>query len=313
MQGFSYSHSPNIVERLGIGDGLRTEVLCTVLSTQTIQYMRWEALVNRMYSLLNSQTTTITKKEIIDVVSHPRRKAQSTLDDAVMSYKRVFDRIMERWLVTAAPVNELAIAGFSQQMNGSSLRSGVETDLQQVCSYLQNSPDHPVVSAGIAYIQVSRLAPLTVYNDWLAWIIAYVFLYRGGYNALDLLVLEQLPQKEKEWADQVERAKQHDNLTLWLEYWTHCFSREARRIRDVVVAAYQESLTGTPEFLWQLTDRQKEILVMLDQPGVRLTNKKVQKAWNVSQITASRDLTTLAGYGLIYAQGKGRSVYYTRV
>ncbi len=44
-----------------------------------------------------------------------------------------------------------------------------------------------------------------------------------------------------------------------------------------------------------------------------ITNKKVQKLFKVSQITASRDLAKLASVGLLFTHGKGRSVYYTKV
>lgn len=67
------------------------------------------------------------------------------------------------------------------------------------------------------------------------------------------------------------------------------------------------------EGFFELNDRQKSILNMLDQPTASITNRLTQKAYKVSQITASRDLAKLTTLGFLFSHGKGRSVYYTRV
>jgi Fic family protein len=61
-----------------------------------------------------------------------------------------------------------------------------------------------------------------------------------------------------------------------------------------------------------LTQRQRTILHLLDNPEAIITNKTVQTHCRVSQITASRDLGKLASLLLIAPHGKGRSVSYTR-
>ncbi|MCX6732604.1 MAG: hypothetical protein NTV98_03635 [Candidatus Roizmanbacteria bacterium] len=52
---------------------------------------------------------------------------------------------------------------------------------------------------------------------------------------------------------------------------------------------------------------------LFSTPGAKVSNRMVQKKFKVSQITASRDLAKLADSGLIFAIGKGRSTYYTKV
>ncbi len=64
---------------------------------------------------------------------------------------------------------------------------------------------------------------------------------------------------------------------------------------------------------FELNDRQTSILNMLDLPQGSITNRKIQKAYKVSQITASRDLAKLTTLGFLFSHGKGRSVYYTKV
>ena len=68
-----------------------------------------------------------------------------------------------------------------------------------------------------------------------------------------------------------------------------------------------------PNSFWQLNDRQKSILGFLENPDATITNKRVRSLFKISQITASRDLTKLANLGLLFAHGKGRSVFYTKV
>jgi len=109
----------------------------------------------------------------------------------------------------------------------------------------------------------------------------------------------------------LDLSKIQGNLTLWLEYFAFCLMHSLEKTADIVKnQKFQEDL---PASFWKLNGRQRQILETLDQPGVKITNKDVQKAHGISQITASRDLARLTNLGLLLAHGKGRSVYYTKV
>ena len=71
--------------------------------------------------------------------------------------------------------------------------------------------------------------------------------------------------------------------------------------------------TRLPISFFDLTERQKEIVRLSAHPEATLTNASLQKRFSVSQITASRDLARLTGLGLLFAHGRGRSIYYTKV
>lgn len=312
MITLGYSLSSKLEQHLKEIDRLREQVLCVVLPGKSAQYLRWETMVDRLYAAISPARPVITKKTIIEILSRPRVRVPGSKEDEVLSYKSAFDHVASEWLVTSSPVTTDTLVSLARIIRAGTFRG--KTDMDNLLDYLGRSPDHAVVTAGIGYLQMLRLEPVSSRIDWMAWLLAYLFLYKAGYNLNELIVLESLPQdRGKEWRHMVSEGKRHDNQTLWLEYFSACIRDEMRRVLQVVTAHYQDAIAGTPRFLWRLTDRQKEILLLMDQPGVRMTNKKVQKGWKISAITASRELSALASLGLVYPHGKGRSVCYTRI
>ena len=109
----------------------------------------------------------------------------------------------------------------------------------------------------------------------------------------------------------LEISKIQGNMTLFLEYFVYGMSASLEKIMDDI----RSLKTGEylPASFWKLNSRQKAIMETLENPEEKITNKQVQKRFNVSQITASRDLTNLTNLGLLLTHGKGRSIYYTKV
>lgn len=62
--------------------------------------------------------------------------------------------------------------------------------------------------------------------------------------------------------------------------------------------------------LSHLNKRQIDALRLMINEKKRLTNKEYRELFNVSKITAVRDLSKLAKEGLIVESGKGRSLCY---
>lgn len=59
----------------------------------------------------------------------------------------------------------------------------------------------------------------------------------------------------------------------------------------------------------RLTKRQREMVAWL-AAGETITNRECQERLGVSKVTATKDLSTLVGYGLAERVGEGRSVRY---
>jgi Fic family protein len=106
-------------------------------------------------------------------------------------------------------------------------------------------------------------------------------------------------------------SRAEGNLTLWLEYFAFCIMTSLEKTAEVI--KNQKFGKELPASFWKLNIRQKQILYYLENPDMKITNKEVQKMHGVSQITASRDLTELTTLGHLFARGKGRSVFYTKV
>jgi len=134
----------------------------------------------------------------------------------------------------------------------------------------------------------------------------------GGFVSKGLLCLDEYFKKDfVGYRENVEAVLGNKNLTLWLEYFAGAVVTQLEKtLTEVLSEKY--SLDVTRNF-FELNDRQKEIMSILDQPNVVISNKKVQKMFKVSQITASRDLSRLSTLGLLFTHGKGRSVYYTKI
>jgi len=135
-------------------------------------------------------------------------------------------------------------------------------------------------------------------------------LYKHGFDVRGLVVPEIEWAKNPDAHHQItKQMASSESLTTWLEYFTR---RTIHQLRDI---KNQLSLPHLPESLssYRITSRQKQILSFLEIPNTSITNKQVQSMFKVSQITASRDLSQLTTLGLIFARGKGRSIYYTRI
>jgi Fic family protein len=177
---------------------------------------------------------------------------------------------------------------------------------------LQAGSENPVIQAGVAQIQLVTLAPFTDGNGRTARLLALLFLYKAGFDFRGLLVLEEYFRRDlAAFQEATESVSKNQNLTFWLEYFAKGVETQLEKaLEDIASSRFK---THLPASFWNLNDRQKEILSILEQPGSTITNKKVQQLFKISQITASRDLSRLASLGLIFVNGKGRSTYYTKI
>ena len=115
----------------------------------------------------------------------------------------------------------------------------------------------------------------------------------------------------RNFQDIVSDAHTSKNITKLFGYFINAVAIESDKILRKI--RKREFITILPESYYDLTQRQREILSVLEQPGAQISNKTVQKRFLVSQITSFRDLSKLSSLGILFVHGKGRSVYYTRV
>lgn len=179
-------------------------------------------------------------------------------------------------------------------------------DIRHMLSYLEVKPEHPVIAASIIHYAFLT-EPIIPWDDGtLARTISMVILAKSGYNIRGMIAPEAIiAESPQTYERELVITKRQKTITSWLEYYTKIIMTAMDRLAH--------ELNNEPTKTLPLTSRQKTILSQLENPQNRMTNRAVQKIFKISQITASRDLSKLVAFGLLYPHGKGRSIYYTRI
>jgi Fic family protein len=254
---------------------------------------------------------------MIKLLSTQARSRLSSEKREVVNYKKALDYIKQDWLVSSrsvslSTVRKLYDIACKPTLGTSSRISANQKKLQPFIDYLDAGKDNPIIQAGIAQISTILADAYGEGNGSVARLVPYLYLYKHGYDFRGLLVIDEYLRKDLVSLKQaIESVARNKHLTLWLEYFTTGVLVQLQNAYKT--AASSKFQTDLPAAFWKLNDRQMDILNSLEQPGAKITNKKVQDKYKVSQITASRDLSKLTKLGLLFSHGKGRSAHYTKV
>lgn len=249
--------------------------------------------------------------EVPTIMSAPSRTRSLTPEkQAVYRYKQGLDYIGRNWYVNTSPVTLATAMTVSQFAEARKLQIQ-ERELIQLFEYLKSSTDHPIIQAAFVQMQIMCMEPFKEGNGRFSRLLGLLFLYKYGYDFRGLLVLEDYWRRNVAALELVKnKVMETKSLTIWLEYYAQAITTQLEKTLQKIKA---HEAIPVNKGIWDLSDRQKAILQILENPSLSLTNRKVQKMYKVSQVTASRDLSKLATLGLIVAHGKGRSVSYSRV
>ena len=319
MLNLSYNLSPILKDRLQKIDLIRRDILMIPLSPKIELQMRWDAMVNRTYNSLVLANNPLTKPEMVSILTSriifkkdKNKRKLSPDEENVVLYKKALNHISQHWLVPEKNVTVKDVLILYDIFCKGSLRLPASR-IQEALDYVQAHEDHPVIQAGVVGLGIVRIQPFSQGNGRLSRLLSYVFLYKNGYDIRGLIEFEKTWIQDKQtYLEAIKIALEVTSITLWLEYFSNSVLISLNQ-------AYKKIQDSTPENLdvhssfWNISDRQKSILSLIDQPGLSITNRDVQKQFKVSQITASRDLSKLTDLGLLFTHGKGRSVYYTKV
>ncbi|MBI4033094.1 MAG: Fic family protein [Candidatus Blackburnbacteria bacterium] len=316
METLSFTFSGALRNSLQKIDGFRSQILLSPIPPRVELRLRWEATLNRIYWSLALAGDPLPKAEIIKLLT-AEKKRPTQAEQEVLAYKKALDYISQEWLVSPRRVTMQTVIDLynisSRQTVGKHARLSYadENSIKHLLEYLQTGSDHPIIQAGIAQACLINIRPFFDGNGRVARLLGLLFLYKYGYDIQGFLVLSDYWRKDSKGLEYAtERSLKTKNFTVWLEYFAHGILVEVEKIaQNLKSPVFQTDLPAT---FWRLNDRQKEILVILEEPEATITNKKMQKHFKVSQITASRDLAKLASLGLLFAHGRGRATYYTR-
>ena len=316
MLDITYTVSPELASALKSVDEHRRNILLTPLSPKYSMVLSWDSMCGRIFHAHTLTGQAITKQEVANILSG-RTKDKSKPN--VLAYKRVFDYIKQEWLVNDSPLTEDVLISLHRnyyrgrnQFLSRKVLDRASEDFKYLNDYWQNSSENPVVQAGIVHMTILKMAPFAKNNEIAATLFAYLFLYKLGYDVKGFLVIEEfLANNREDYKDAVEQSLSYGNLTAWLTFFASGIADQLEKVERMI--SVQETTFHLTSSYWKLNDRQKAILAYFIKPDTKITNRKVQKQFEVSQITASRDLAKLARLGLLFTHGKGRSVFYTNV
>lgn len=309
MHTISYTISPVLQQRLREIETTRQRILLHPLSRTSVIKLSWDATVSRIYFSLHLAHNMVTHKEIEQILASPGRHLLTTSEKEIVNYKRGIDFISRDWLVNAKPIMPSALQTLYKLVTEDKARL-LEDELMEILVFLQTSREHTLIQSFIAYLQFTLAVPLNDVSGKVARLLPYLFLYKAGLDFRGLLVLEDyFYHNERLMRELYMAATNKESVTVWIE---HFVDRIASQLEETANRLSQMDRTEITDKLFLLSERQKDILSSFDQPGARITNKKVQQIFRISQITASRDLAKLATLGLLFSYGKGRSVYYMR-
>lgn len=318
MSFTTYNLSTNLQSRLKEAEMLRRRILLTPINPRKKLRLAWESEVERIYWSFSLTDNPLSKADITKTLLKDQKRL-SKEQKRIIAYKNALDFIRENWLVeerkitpkTIRDLFDIAIKPTTDNPNISKFNSKAK-NIEHLLDYLASGEENPIIQAGIIHIQLLILSPFEDGNGRISRLATYLFLYKNGCDYLDLFCLDEYLRKDLiALKEAVQSVSENQNLTLWLEYFVE---GTVVQLKKVVKNLESERFkTETPNSFWKLNERQKKILNLLQNPKEKITNNMVQKMFNISQITASRDLSRLKSLGLLFPHGKGRSIYYTKV
>jgi hypothetical protein len=316
MLPLAYTESVELKEHLHSIDALRQQILCVPLSPKMELKARWDAKTTCIYSSLALSHNLLSRGQVAKILANQTRHIPAEYKD-VITYEKALDYIQEAWAASAKPITISTVRTLAQMTLGipnetlERAITTVEPSIHTLLDYLENQADHPVLQAGIALCLLSTNAAIPSDSGIVARLTASAFLAKYGYDIRGLLTIEKhWLMNESSYSIALSSLKQQGNLNHWLLFYVSTMEANLHeRFEDLSnFKIHQDFASG----FWELNDRQKGVLTHLSDPTSSITNRKVQQLFNVSQITASRDLAKLNTLGLIFPHGKGRSITYTR-
>lgn len=310
MQSFSYTKTSTLIESLAKIDHLRQQILLIPLSPADELRLQWKFLQSRIHFALALQGILINQ-EHIDRYLSPGSQPPHHHASFIAGYKQSFDFLYHNWLVNKNVISPDDLQQFYKTYCGGSFTCN-EEELAANLTYVQINPEHPIIQASLTQLFILTNIPLSQQSEQFSHLVFYMFLYKNGYDVRRLPVYEEYYYTNLiSYKNMLTQLDKLTNVTVWLEY--NVIAVISSLEKTLLALSQQNTKDPQKETMSDLGERQKLIMNLFVQPAIKLTNKMVQRSFDVSQITASRDLAKLTRAGIIVSRGKGRSTYYTKI
>lgn len=313
MLVIAYTKNQSLSDKLELLDTLRKDLHVMPLSREHLYARQWNVTLSRISCALTHQGYTLSPQAIEKYLADG--SYTSTKAVATRKYKEALNLIRTEWYVTPVAISPHTISTLdsfiTQNKRGTlSKRTPIEKlyDLKQLLTYIQSGDEHPIIQAGIVYIEIIQKDLIPYSGHLVGILLASMLMYKYGWDFRELIVLEKiLDPHSAEYRYAFDATKTNNNASIWLDFIVDALITEIQALLGVSTSGAE-----TP-FMEVLLPRHIRIMSLFDNPLVRITNKILQEKFGISQITASRDLAKLTDMGLLKVHAKGRSTYYTKI
>ena len=310
----AYTFSPLLQSLTSSIDQYRTHILTTPLLPRKETALRTFATQNRILTALSHAHIPMTAQELTRLLTTPPKRPHPIEQEALL-YRQALSYIHDEWTgtllhPTASLIEILMHISLPRSFrNISRIIEDATPDITKLLAYLHAANDHPVILAGITHAFMTQSPLHNTSKGRITFLLMSLILARSGYDVRGMLTLEStLTSDHKAYTHALASIASYGQMTIWLEYFATCVLEAYKVLEERVRLSAKHPEESSTSLL---NDRQKQILLLLDTYGAKITNREVQKRFRISQITASRDLTKLVAKGFIASRGKGRSISYT--
>lgn len=301
MANNSFTITASIKAKLAKIDLLRTEILIIPASPRFQTKIRSNTNLAHIEGWINITNQPYSKEELKNILSKYQAKNDNPQVGKVLDYKKALGFVRENWTAAKeAPIFE-TVRELSDILD---VNCGNRQTVEPILTYLNDEHIHPVIQAALAH--------LAFYPSRLSYLISLLYLARAGYDMNGWLSLEDCwAQNKDSYQSTIQKANESQSSTVWIDFFCQAMVVQMTHIKSLFEAKYSEKPTSS-KLARRLNDRQMAILEYIEQSDQPVTNREVQSEFNITQITASRDLGKLSLLGVITSQGGGRSTSYTR-
>lgn len=182
------------------------------------------------------------------------------------------------------------------------------------CAYVSIHGDaiHPVLKSAIIQAEITRIHPFVEGNGRTARALSTFSLYLDGYDIKRFFCLDEFYDQDAEAYFAAIRSYQKvtDDLTLWLEYFSHGLAQEFVKVSQRVSALSRDQKMRSRIGQIRLNERQEAIVNFLEDHRT-IANKDWQNLFpTISDDSILRDLKDLVDKKVIVKKGKTKGAYY---
>jgi Fic family protein len=193
----------------------------------------------------------------------------------------------------------------------------VSTQMQGLIDFMNKEKAdeiHPVIKSGTIHYEFVRIHPFVDGNGRVARALSTFILFQEGYDIRKFFSLEEYFDSDAQgYYSALQRVGRHfDDLSSWLEYFTHGLAIELSKIKDKIEkisvdGKLKEKLGGEPILL---SDRQLKLIEYIQKTGYLQNSVFKQLFPMVSEDTVLNELKYLIKHGLVKKQGSTKGAKY---